>query len=81
MISVNQNKELRVKAEQRENAVRAFKSETEGSKEEGIAEGMEKGTIEIARNLLKMGLPIEQVAKGTGLTIEQIKKIECEIKQ
>ena len=49
--------------------------------DEGLAEGLEKGkeekknkkAIETAKNFLKMGLSIEQVAKGTGLSIEEIK--------
>ena len=44
--------------------------------EKGKAEGMEKGrderSIEIARNLKRMGLPIADIAKATGLTAEDI---------
>ena len=40
---VNQDKGLRIQAEQRENALRAFRSEIAGSKEEGLKEGIEKG--------------------------------------
>ena len=46
---------------------------------EGLAEGEKKGehkkAIETARNFLKMGLSIEQVAQGTGLSVEEIKKL------
>ena len=45
-------------------------------KEEGLAEGLEKGEqnakIETAKNFLRMGLSIEQVASGTGLSIEEV---------
>ena len=48
-------------------------------KAEGIAEGMEKGKtegrIETARNLLKLGVPIDVVSKGTGLSIEELKRL------
>ena len=55
----------------------------EKGKKEGIKEGIEKGkaegehkkAIETARNFLKMGLSIEQVAQGTGLSIEEITKL------
>jgi len=43
---VNQDKELRIQAEQRENALRAFRSEIAGSKEEGLKEGIKKGLKE-----------------------------------
>ena len=46
-------------------------------KEEGIAEGMEKGmnqkALEIAKNMLAMGLSAEQVAKATQLPLDIIK--------
>jgi hypothetical protein len=41
-------------------------------KEEGREEGREEGKFEIARNFLKMGLPLEQIASGTGLSVEEI---------
>jgi predicted transposase/invertase (TIGR01784 family) len=48
-------------------------------KAEGIAEGMEKGKtegrIETARNLLKLGVSIDVVSKGTGLSIEELKRL------
>ena len=47
--------------------------------EEGIAEGMEKGmnqkALEIAKNMLAMGLSAEQVAKATQLPLEIIKNL------
>ena len=50
---------------------------------EGLAEGLKKGKaegehnakIETARNFLRLGLSVEQVSKGTGLTIEEIKEL------
>ena len=51
----------------------------EKGKEEGIAEGMEKGmnqkALEIAKNMLAMGLSAEQVAKATQLPLEIIKNL------
>ena len=37
---------------------------------------MEKGIIKTAQNLIKMGMPIEQIAKATGLSEEEIEKIK-----
>ena len=53
-------------------------------KEEGIEEGMEKGmkkgelkkSLQIARNLLNVGLPISQIIQVTGLTQEQIEQLK-----
>ena len=42
----------------------------------GIEKGMEKGIIKTAQNLIKMGMPIEQIAKATGLSEEEIEKIK-----
>jgi len=38
-------------------------------------EGRQESTLEIARNLKKMGLPITQIADGTGLSIEIIERM------
>ena len=43
----------------------------------GMEKGMEKGIIKTAQNLIKMGMPIEQIAKATGLSEEEIEKILC----
>ena len=48
-------------------------------KQEGLAEGMEKGmnqkALEIAKNMLAMGLSAEQIAKATQLPLEIIKNL------
>ena len=48
--------------------------------EKGIQSGIEKGkreeSIAIALEFKKMGLPIADIAKGTGLTIEEIEKLK-----
>ena len=41
----------------------------------GIAEGSHAKAIETARNFLRMGLSKEQVAQGTGLSLEEINKL------
>jgi len=80
VLTVNQDEELRTKAEQRENAVRAYRSEMianiEKGRAEGLEKGLEKGRIEIAKNGIKMGLNIKQVSQLTGLSLEEIKKLE-----
>ena len=39
------------------------------------ARGVEKGKLEIAKNLLDMKISIEQIVLATGLTEEEINKI------
>lgn len=37
--------------------------------------GITKGKIEIVKNFYKMGLPLEDIAKGTNLSIEEVNNI------
>ena len=49
-------------------------------KEQGIKEGKEQGLkeskIEIAKNLLGINLPLEQISAATGLSVDEIKKLK-----
>ena len=45
-------------------------------RKEGLKEGEKKKAIEIATRLLSKGFSIEEVAEDTGLTIEEVKKIQ-----
>ena len=48
--------------------------------EQGIEQGIERGSkekaLEIAKNFLKMGLNDEQIADGTGLSLEEIEVLK-----
>ncbi len=61
---------------QKESSFRAGKREgkLEG-KEEGKIEGKEESKFEIAANLFKLGRPLEEISKDTGLSIEELKKL------
>ena len=41
-------------------------------REQGRAEGRAEGKLEIAKNLLAMGIPMDKVVQASGLTEEQI---------
>ena len=41
----------------------------------GMEKGIEKGKLEVARNLLSLGLDMDKIIKATGLTEEDIKKL------
>ncbi len=43
--------------------------------EKGIEKGMEKGKAEIARNFKNDGIPLDVIARNTGLSIEEIEKL------
>ena len=46
----------------------------EGIKE-GLEEGKVKGIMEVARNLKRMGTPLDVIVRSTGLTIEDIEQL------
>ena len=43
----------------------------EGRKE-GLVEGLAKGRAEVARNLLNMGMSVEDISKATGISKDEI---------
>ena len=44
--------------------------------QKGKEEGMSQRSLEIARNLLSLGLPINQITQATGLTEEEIELLK-----
>jgi predicted transposase/invertase (TIGR01784 family) len=42
----------------------------------GLKEGAQGKAIEVAKNFLNMGLSLEQISKGTGLSIDKIKQLQ-----
>ena len=47
--------------------------------EKGMEKGIEKGKIEVAKNFLKMGLTVEQVSAGTGISKEKVEELKKEV--
>ena len=43
--------------------------------ERGISMGVQQAKLETAKKFLAMGLSVEQVADGTGLSVEEIEKL------
>lgn len=60
-------------------AYRDIKNSIDTAKEEGRKEGREEGVakekLATAKRLFGMGFTLEQVAKGTGLSIEDIERL------
>ena len=44
--------------------------------QKGIEKGMNQRSLEIARNLLSLGLPIDQITQATGLTEEEVELLK-----
>jgi predicted transposase/invertase (TIGR01784 family) len=61
-----------------------FRSNMHGGREEGRREGLQEGRqegrqekgIEIAKNLLKRGIPIEKISEDTGISVEELQKLQ-----
>ncbi|HIR73897.1 TPA: hypothetical protein IAB95_00155, partial [Candidatus Ventrenecus avicola] len=51
---------------------------TEEGRAEGEKEGEQQKAIEIAKNMLEMGIEKETIVKATGLTEEEISKVKEE---
>ena len=56
-------------------AEKAAKKAAKKAREEGISLGAQQKAIETAKKFLAMGLSVEQVADGTGLSIDEIEKL------
>ncbi len=54
---------------------RAKKQGWEEGKIEGKKEGAEQTKIETAKKFISMGLPLEQIAEGTGLSLIKIQEL------
>ena len=49
--------------------------ELAAAREEGIEEGMEKGIVNVARQMKLMGLPDNTIAEATGLSLKDIESL------
>ena len=81
---VSRSERLRRIAELREKAIRDEQSAMALATERGVEQGMRLGEkngehnskIKIAKNLLKKEMKLEDIAEVTGLSIEEIEKLE-----
>ena len=49
--------------------------QSEIEKEEAIEDANRQKSVEIAKNLLNLGIEIDKISKATGLSIEEIEKL------
>jgi predicted transposase/invertase (TIGR01784 family) len=71
LYELSADEKVRAEFEMRQKAWRDRMSQNEGYYQEGL----QKKQQEIARNLKNMGIPISQIAQGTGLTEEEINEL------
>ena len=68
--------EERIKYENDMTTERDIQNYISYAREKGLEEGMEKGLLEAAKNMLAEGFSIDLVVKCTGLSIEQVKELK-----
>lgn len=84
---LSQDEEARRLYEERMKGLQTYLADMEGARQEGREEGRKEGGKEgdrearraLAKNFLGMGLTVEQVAKGTGLTRNEVEAIRREM--
>ena len=82
---LSQDERERALYENRQKALRDWNSSLYNAHEEGVEEGMEKGmekgerhqALATARNLLGMGLSVEQIAQATGLSVTEVEHLRA----
>jgi predicted transposase/invertase (TIGR01784 family) len=89
LMELSQDERARMLAESREKFLRDVAAREHGAEEKGRAEGRAEGQAEgraegrkeeqlaIARNLLKIGLPVEKIMEATGLPQEAIQSLRA----
>ena len=79
---VNDNPEFQKYMSEEEDKKKIQNSLLSEARENGINDGISKGenkkSIEIAKNLLSMNMPLEDISKATGLSVEEISKLKNE---
>ncbi|UKS26563.1 Rpn family recombination-promoting nuclease/putative transposase [Paenibacillus sp. HWE-109] len=82
---LSQNEEARRLYEMRQKALHDEASMIDGAREEGRQEGMQEGMhkskIEIAKNLLGIGIDAANVIEATGLTKDEVQRLKEELMQ
>jgi predicted transposase/invertase (TIGR01784 family) len=95
VLDVNQDEELRIRAEQRENVMMTYMVDMLGNFDKGKSEGIEIGEArgiekgrnemkierdrEIALKLIKKGMEADFISETTNLSIEEIESLKSEI--
>lgn len=73
---ISKDKELRRVAELREKAIRDEQNGLRHAREEGIEQGIGKGVEKVAKKMIELNMPIQDIIKATGLTEKQILELK-----
>ncbi len=73
---ISQDKQKRLEYEAREKAVRDYNQGMFEAKEKGREEGHAEASIHIAKNMLKLNIPLETISECTGLPMEIISSLQ-----
>ena len=73
---VNDNPEFQKYMSEEEDKKKIQNSLISEAKNEGISQGISEEKNNVAKNLLSMNMPIEDISKATGLSIEEINKLK-----
>ena len=72
---VNDNPEFQKYMSEEEDKKKIQNSLISEAKNEGISQGISEEKNNVAKNLISMNMPIEDISKATGLSLEEIKNI------
>jgi len=75
VLQVAGNLLMNVSKDEKERAVFRSRRMFESDRQSNIATAEKRKTFEIARNLLLINLPVDQITAATGLTIDEIKNL------
>ena len=75
MLIAEYSYETDIKVQRREAYREGLAEGIEKGIEQGIEQGAELTKIETAKKLISMGLSLEQVAEGTGLSLEKVQEL------
>ena len=77
LLELSEDEESRMIYEAEVKAQRDDRARMRGAYDQGIAEGKNEKALEIARNLIDLGMPVEKIAQSTGLPPEEIEKLRA----
>ena len=78
LMSISQDERERAIFRSRRKFQTDLQSDLATAEDRGVRKGIEQRNIEIARNLLKINLAIDQIVTATGLTREEVERLRAE---
>ena len=80
MEEISADEEKRLEYEERQKAIRDYRHMLASGRREGLREGLREGkhehAVEMARKMLEDKLPIEKIAEYSGLSPEDVHRLE-----